>query len=241
MSKSELNELIDQFEQVWFSEQTTEADWQNTFSKLKQYLEHNPLDAYAHYILGYGYSVKGNNKQYPEIEKYLVRSLELEPKQAFPLFYLGMYYFNNGLYGKSLSVLDEIDFSFFTSIKQYYRISEVMEVILCDRLYLDPTKVEVSEVANVAQELVRLSEVEADHMDEEDISVHAVTPYGLARCVDALFQKKGMEKKAEEMFDIVINLIIKLGREKYVARVVDRVRIRLETSPTRSGSSFESC
>ena len=144
------------------------------------------------------------------------------------------------MYEKSFSVLTKIDGSYFTSIQQSYRIAEILEVTMCDRLYLQPEQVSVQEFAEFCEDLTALADLSAREI-EMDVTTAAVPPYALARCVDSMFQKEHLRQKADQLFDSILDLLVRTGQDEHVGRVVERVRTRLASRSSLSGSPSKSC
>jgi hypothetical protein len=216
MSADEAALLIDHLEKIQYGMCPSEAEWNSALLDVERYLERNPQDARTYAILGESYFLRGENQKYPQIEEYLRRALNLGLKSPFVPFFLGMYYFNCGRYEEVLTVLSDLDLSCFELIGQGYRGVEVKEVLICSRLYLDPEKVQVSELSDLAEEFLRIGQMEAKAFNG-DLSLAAVTPNALVRCVKNLRQRKGMHEKAEQLSQIVSDLILKLGVQGYLA------------------------
>lgn len=98
-----------------------------------------------------------------QAEQYLKRSLKLDDNHQFARLYLGHYYYDSGRYEDALSHFEKVTDSYFLSANKEWRILKLHELILCCKLRLNHSDINIDRFSSLIQEF--------DHSLPEDVPV----------------------------------------------------------------------
>jgi tetratricopeptide (TPR) repeat protein len=90
-----------------------------------------------------------------QVESYLKRALELDNKHQFARLYLGHYYYDIGRYEDALSHFERITEDYFLLADKAWRILKLHELILCCKLRLSRSDINVDSFRSLIQEFDR--------------------------------------------------------------------------------------
>lgn len=98
-----------------------------------------------------------------QVEQYLKRSLKLDENHQFARLYLGHYYYDVRRYEDALSHFEKVTDSYFLSANKEWRILKLHELILCCKLRLNHSDINIDKFSSLVQEF--------DHSLPEDVPV----------------------------------------------------------------------
>jgi tetratricopeptide (TPR) repeat protein len=98
-----------------------------------------------------------------QAEQYLKRSLKLDDNHQFARLYLGHYYYDAGRYEDALFHFEKVTDSYFLSANKEWRILKLHELILCCKLRLNHSDINIDRFNSLIQEF--------DQIPPEDVPV----------------------------------------------------------------------
>lgn len=118
------------------------------------------------------YKSHTENESYGKLAvKYLEKAVELKPNHELSKLYLGHYFYDVKDYEKALFYFENVDKDYFTRINQHWRKLNLNELILCCKIFLGDSNINLKDFYELEDEYLQA--------DSEDVLV----PFELAQAI----------------------------------------------------------
>jgi tetratricopeptide (TPR) repeat protein len=161
---AKVESLIDQAE-TSHTEEARATALASAVALADQCLKASPKEADCWFIKGLAmyHSLTAENDLGNQVEQCLNQALHLDENHQFARLYLGHYYYDTERFDQALSEFKKVDESYFSSINQIWRVPKLRELILCCKLNLNSSDIDIHMLISLIEEY--------DHTPSEDAPI----------------------------------------------------------------------